>query len=84
MLDVGLGLLGIGVGAILVVGARRGWRWLVDPPEGLCLLYSQSFIKVVAGTKFLRVWTCVLGFAFIAIGALYLFGAILAFGSHAR
>jgi len=84
MHDVSLGLLGILVGSLLVVGVRRRWRWLVDPPEGLCLLYSQSFIKVVAGTRFLRVWTCVLGVAVIAISALYLVGAIRAIGSHAR
>jgi hypothetical protein len=84
MFDLGLGLLGIGAGAILVIGARRGWRWLVDPPEGLCLLYSQSFIKVVAGTKFLRIWTCVLGVACMAISALYLGAVILELVDHAR
>ena len=84
MLDVSLGLLAIAVGAILVIGAWQRWRWLVDPPEGLCLLYNQSFVKVVAGTKFLRIWTSVLGLAFIAVGALYSFMAILELVSHAR
>ncbi len=36
-------------GVMLIVGANRRWRWLVDPPRELWLCYSQAFVRHVFG-----------------------------------
>ena len=41
------------VGAVLVVGTRRRWDWLVDPPEDLWFLYSGPSSKSSVAQTFL-------------------------------
>ena len=53
------------VGAVLVVGTRRRWDWLVDPPEDLWFLYSGSFIKKFCGTDVLELLNIYVGIACI-------------------
>lgn len=55
-------------GVASCVGAYRRWKWLVDPPEELWLVYSQAFIRRVFGKKFTIGFTYFLGILFI-VGA---------------
>jgi hypothetical protein len=88
---VGVGLLGLAVGLGLVamglacvIGARKGWRWLVDPPRETWFWYSQAFVKAIGGARVLRVWTYVLGALFIVGGLLNLLGGVATLVYHAR
>lgn len=81
-LAVGLGLVGMGL--TCVIGARKGWRWLVDPPREAWFWYSQAFVKVVAGVRVLRVWNCVFGVLCIVGGLLNVFGGVATLVYHAR
>jgi hypothetical protein len=56
------------IGLVLLYGARQKWRWLIDPPEWLFLLYSHSLLKVLFGRNFLLYFTYFLGFAFLLVG----------------
>jgi len=64
------------VGAVLVVGTRRRWDWLVDPPEDLWFLYSGSFIKKFWGTDVLELLNIYVGIACI-LGGLAALGMIV-------
>lgn len=44
-----LNALAATLGVLLIVGARRRWRWLVDPPSNMWPYYSQAFLKHVFG-----------------------------------
>jgi hypothetical protein len=51
-------LVGIFVAAVRVleiVGVRRRWKWLVDPPEEWWPFYSQSFVKKFFGAEVLEI-----------------------------
>jgi hypothetical protein len=58
------------LGVIILYGAKRRWRWLVDPPEWLYLLDSQSMLKVLFGQRFVLIFTYVLGAGFVIAGLL--------------
>jgi len=88
---VGVGLLGLAVGLGLVaigltcvIGARKGWRWLVDPPKEAWFWYSQAFVKTIGGARVLRVWTYLLGALFIVGGLLNILGGVATLVYHAR
>jgi hypothetical protein len=81
-LAVGLGLVAMGL--TCVVGARKGWRWLVDPPKGAWFWYSQAFVKAIAGSRVLHVWTYVIGVLFIVGGLLNILGGVATLVYHAR
>jgi hypothetical protein len=88
-LGVGLLSLGIGTGLVLMgltclIGARRRWRWLVDPPKETWFWNSQAFLKAILGTRGLRVWTYVFGGLCVLCGAANIAGGALALISHAR
>ena len=34
---------------IMIIGARRRWRWLVDPPTFLWPLYPYALVKYIFG-----------------------------------
>ena len=55
------------VAVICIVGGTRGWKWLVDPPEDLALIYSQSLIKSIYGGAFLRRFTIFAGYFFLVL-----------------
>jgi hypothetical protein len=86
-----VGLLGVGIGAgfvvmglICVVGARKRWQWLADPPRHAWFWHSQAFVKALVGTRALRVWTYVLGVLFIVGGLLNICGGVATLVSQAR
>lgn len=60
-----LSLLFVLIGLAIIYGARQRWRWLVDPPEWLYLVYSQSFLKVLFGRKFVLFFTYFMGSLFV-------------------
>lgn len=62
------GSLVTAIGVLLIIGVRRRWSWLVDPPEELWFVYSQSFIKKFCGAEFLEIETFYLGIVFIVAG----------------
>jgi hypothetical protein len=55
------------IGLSLIVGARRRWRWLVDPPTYLSPYYSQALLKVVFGATALRILTYIVGAAIVVV-----------------
>lgn len=61
------GLFFIIVGVILIVGTKKKWTWLVDPPEEYWLVYSHSFLKKVFGKTFLAYFNYLLGIALISL-----------------
>jgi hypothetical protein len=63
--DIGFGAMG----AILIVGAFRRWKWLVDPPLGLSPYYSQARMKEVFGPTAVLYFTYFLGLMFLAFGS---------------
>ncbi len=66
-------------GVILIVGAFRRWKWLVDPPLGWAPFYSQAAIKEKMGTTFLLYFTYFLGFVFLAFGGTGVYRTALLF-----
>lgn len=53
-------------GVLLILGAYRRWKWLVDPPEEMWPYYSQALIKRLFGTRFLVLATYAMGVALVA------------------
>jgi hypothetical protein len=79
MIDLGQALLGalfVVVGVLSIVGVRKRWGWLVDPPDELWPLYSQSFIKRFFGKAALEGYTMFTGVVFVAAGAIFVVIAI--------
>jgi len=62
LFDIGFGA----VGAILVVGAYRRWKWLVDPSLSWSPYYSQAKFKEIFGQTALVYFTYFLGLIFFA------------------
>ena len=56
------------LGVVLITGAARKWRWLIDPPEKYWYLYSQSFMKKVLGERAVLLFTYGMGMLCIAFG----------------
>src|ERR1700722_7643412 len=62
LFDLGFGTLG----TILIVGAFRRLKWLVDPPLGLSPFYSQARLKEIFGRSAVVYFTYFLGLVFFA------------------
>jgi len=41
------GFITLGFGALLIIGAKRNWSILVDPPKTAALFYSQSLLRLL-------------------------------------
>jgi hypothetical protein len=67
-----VGVIVMIVGSIFLIGAKRGWRWPIDPPEDWSPFYSQSFLKETCGPKAPRIMANVLGIGFILVGLIAL------------
>jgi hypothetical protein len=52
-------------GLVLIVGAHRRWEWLVNPPTDMWPYYSQAFLKKLFGSRFVVVFTYVIGFLLV-------------------
>lgn len=63
----------IGFGVLLIVGTRLGWKFLVDPPEGLSPFYTNSWLKKSFGADFLQGFNYLVGVGFIVVGLLGLY-----------
>ena len=66
VLDVLAGVMFASFGLLLMVGAQRRWKWLVDPPEELWPVYTQSLVKKLCGTDVLETYTYYCGLIFLA------------------
>ena len=62
LLDTGFGALG----AILIIGTYRRWRWLVDPPLTWSPYWSQAHFKEIFGQTALVYFTYFVGLVFFA------------------
>jgi len=56
------------IGAALIVGAYRRWKWLIDPPTEWAWFYSQSWVKKSFGQKTLLVYTYIIGCMIFFLG----------------
>ena len=61
------------LGLMLIIGAYRRWKWLVDPPDHMLPGYSQAFLKKLFGSPFVVGFTYVIGFSLV-IGVLWALG----------
>ena len=48
------------LGILVIIGAKKRWSFLVDPPESWWWFYSQSLLRKVFGVKG-TVFLCYLG-----------------------
>jgi hypothetical protein len=69
------GILTLFLGGLLLLGVKRKWRWLVDPPEDWAPFYSQAFLKENFGPKAPRMLAQCLGIGLMVLGV-----AFIAFG----
>ena len=58
------------IGFLLVFGAYRRWRWLVDPPLEWSLFYSQAQMRRLYGKTFTIYATYFIGCVFILGGGM--------------
>lgn len=56
------------LGLLMIIGALRRWKFLIDPPEKMAGYYSQAAIKKFLGKKFLLFETYFLGILFFLLG----------------
>jgi len=56
---------------LFIVGGKKRWKWLVDPPEEWALFYSQSLLKILVGKDLLRGVTIFEGW-FLVVLSLYI------------
>jgi hypothetical protein len=54
-------------GIILIIGTKKRWVWLVDPPAKYWTFYSHSFLKKLLGKTFLLYFNYILGTVFILL-----------------
>jgi len=71
--DMVVNLILVTLGSLLIVGARKKWTFLVNPPEWLWFCYSQSLIKKLSGSKGVILFSYIVGTLIILIsGAIFL------------
>jgi hypothetical protein len=58
-------LIPVLAGLVLIIGAFRRWKWLVDPPLSWSPYYSQARAKEMFGSTFVLYFTYFLGLAFL-------------------
>ena len=51
------------VGIVMIIGTRRKWRWLVDPPDDLWPFYLPSLIKRFFGGNALQILIYIAAFS---------------------
>ena len=66
----------IALGLLLILGAIRKWKLIVDPPDYLWPFYTQALFKKVLGRKELLVQTYIVGICCLGAGIYYLMKAI--------
>lgn len=74
MSDLGQALFGmvfVMASVLSIMGVRRRWGWLVDPPDELWPVYSQSMIKKLFGSEALVGYTMFMGVTFAIVGAFF-------------
>lgn len=62
--------VGVLLGALLIVGTKTRWTFLVDPPEEWAPLYSHSVLKRMFGKEFLPGFNYAVGIALIVVGTI--------------
>jgi hypothetical protein len=72
-------LIPLFAGLVLIIGAFRRWKWLVDPPLSWSPFYSQAAIKEKMGTTVLLYFTYFLGIVFLAAGSFGVYQVALLF-----
>jgi Sec-independent protein secretion pathway component TatC len=61
----------IACGTLLIFGAVRRWKWLVDPPTSLWFCYTQSAIKAIVGLEGCRAYTIFFGVLLIVFAVVF-------------
>ena len=70
------------VGMMLIYGASRKWRWLVDPPEWLVFIQPEIMLKSIFGRRFLLYFTYGVGACFVIVGFVGLLQSIILLGKR--
>jgi hypothetical protein len=63
---------GIAYGALLVYGLKQQWRWLIDPPEWISVIYFPTVVKMIWGPKHVRSFAYITGYGSLAISLICL------------
>jgi hypothetical protein len=45
-------LIGLAFGVLLVYGLKQKWRWVVDPPKWMFMIYFPAVVKFLWGPKY--------------------------------
>jgi hypothetical protein len=67
-------------GIIIIVGTKKRWSWLVDPPVDYWTFYSHSFLKKFFGKTFLLYFNYFLGIVFILLSLIGFWNGIKRWG----
>ena len=46
--------IGVAYGTLLAYGLKQQWRWTIDPPEWISVIYFPTVVKMVWGPKHVR------------------------------
>ena len=52
VIAVVVNLIGVAFSVLLVYGLKQKWRWVVDPPEWVFMIYFPAVVKIVWGPKY--------------------------------
>ena len=58
----------VAYGVLILLGVKRRWRWLMDPPDWLFAVHFPSFVKRLYGRRFVIAVTLVLAWFAITLG----------------
>jgi hypothetical protein len=47
VIAVSASLIGVVFSVLLVYGLKQKWRWVVDPPEWMFMIYFPAVVKIV-------------------------------------
>ncbi len=73
-------LIGVGLGLLLILAARKRWAFLVNPPESLWFLYSQSLITKLSGSKGAVIFCYAVGSLLILLAGIQALEGVLLLG----
>ena len=80
LLGLFIAIFFIFAGIVLLVGTKKRWVWLVDPPADYWTFYSHSFLKKFFGKTFLLYFNYILGIVFILLSLIGIWNGLKGLG----
>lgn len=60
--------LTLGWGVISIIGGKREWEWLMDPPDWLAFVIPQGSVRLFWGRGAVKIYSIVTGWMLLGIG----------------